>query len=204
VPLSYPAEKLPLPKDGIHRIQKHRIVTDVVLLQKMGVGTEVSDDMYPGASRSSGFESSSELTGQPSDLGVIVTPAAKILSGIHQVVHIVFGCYQQLVDRCNCGLAMRLSQLQAEGSRRSTGGTDGLYSGGPVKPSGIRWPRIRAGPPDVREHFARHPAGECPCTGEFAAKDQGVKARLIDEDGGIIQVASITAALVSRRRSQST
>ncbi len=73
--LSYPAEKLPPPKGGVHRIQKQGVVSDVVLLQKMGVGAEVCDDMHPGASRSGGFESSSELTGQPSDLGVVVAPA---------------------------------------------------------------------------------------------------------------------------------
>jgi hypothetical protein len=75
VPLSYPAEKLPLPEDGVHRIQKQSVVSDMVLLQKMGVGAEVSDDMYPGASRPGGFERSSELTGQPSDLGFIMAPA---------------------------------------------------------------------------------------------------------------------------------
>jgi hypothetical protein len=75
VPLSYPAEKLPPPKDGVHRIQKQGVVSNVVLLQKMGVGTEVSDYMHPAASRPGGFERSSELTGQPSDLRVVVPPA---------------------------------------------------------------------------------------------------------------------------------
>jgi hypothetical protein len=75
MPLSDPAEKFPFTKYCIHRIQKHSIVTDVVLLQKMGVGAEVGNDMHPGSSRPGGFEGSTELTGQPSDLRVIVPPA---------------------------------------------------------------------------------------------------------------------------------
>jgi hypothetical protein len=107
----------------------------MVLLQKMGVGTKVSNDMHPGLSRSCGFESSSELTGQPSDLKVTVPPAAKILSGIHQIIQIVIWSYQQLIDRCNRGLPMRLSQLKSEGRRGTTCSTDGLDPGGPVKPN---------------------------------------------------------------------
>ena len=74
--LSRPAEKLPLPKDGVHRAQEQSIVADMVLVQEVGVGSEVRDDLHPGTRRPGGFESSSELAGQPSDLGVDVASAA--------------------------------------------------------------------------------------------------------------------------------
>jgi hypothetical protein len=142
VPLCNPAEELPLPEDGVHRIQEQGIVVDMVLVEEVGVGSEIRDDMHPSTSRPGGFESSSELTGQPSDLGIDVASAAEIFRGIHQVVQIVLRCYQKLVNRCNRGLAMGLSQLQPEGTRRSTSSPDGLDSGGPVEPGGIRRPGI--------------------------------------------------------------
>jgi hypothetical protein len=170
--LSDPAEKLPPAKYGIDRIQKHSVVTDVVLVQKMGIGTKVGNDMNPGADRPGGFESATELTGQPPDLEVIVPPSAQIFSSIHQIVQIVLWSYQQLVDRCDRGLSMWFSQFETEGRCRTTRGTDGLDSGGPVKPNGIRRPRVHTSPSNVWKDLTCYPAGEGFRTWELAAEHE--------------------------------